>query len=124
MARANQASKARTEVVAGLRIGRTLTTFRGTAKTADAAVTTLASYTPAAGKLVVIEAVVAARQSDGSAGGGYKVVSTFRRAGAVTTQIGTPTVVATHEDTAGWNATLDASGADVRVRVTGAASTA
>ncbi len=92
----------------------------GTLQTTDGNVATAATYTPADGKAVTVRATVVARQSDGTKAAGYVRQATFRRAGGTTTQIGTTTTIGTdHEDTASWDATLDASGTAVRARVTG-----
>lgn len=53
----------------------------------------------------------------------YERKATFRATGGTATLIGSVTSVHTAEDAAGWDCTLDASGATARVRVTGAAAT-
>lgn len=96
--------------------------FSGAVQTTNATTTNAALYTPADGTAVTVLAHVVARRSTGAEGAGYLLCATFRRSGGTTTQIGSTTVLATHENVASWNATLDASGPDIRVRVTGAAS--
>ena len=92
-------------------------------QTTDATQTTAGTYTPADGKVVTVHARVSGRKNDGTEAAGYVLAATYRRAGGTTTQVGTTTALATHEDSSGWDATLDASGTGVRVRVTGAGST-
>lgn len=92
-------------------------------QTTNGTQTTAGTYTPADGKAVEVVVRVSGRKSDGTQAGGYLLSAAFRRAGGTTTQVGTTTALATHEDDAGWDATLDASGTDVRVRVTGAGAT-
>ena len=76
-----------------------------------------------AAAIVTVHARVSGRKNDGTEAAGYVLAATYRRAGGTTTQVGTTTALATHEDSSGWDATLDASGTGVRVRVTGAGST-
>lgn len=71
----------------------------------------------------MVRAYVTARRTGGSSGtaedgAGYVLSATFQGAA----QIGTTTVVATHENQAGWDATLDYSANTFRIRVTGAAN--
>lgn len=94
----------------------------GSASTTDATVTTAATYTPADGTVVTVVAVVSARLSTGASAAGYVRTATFRRAGATTSIVGAVGTPHTAEDVAGWDCTIDASGTDVRVRVTGAAA--
>lgn len=95
--------------------------------TTNATVTTLLSYTLTASRTYVIEARVVARRTGGSAGtaedgAGYVVRGTYKTSAGSATLIGSVTAVYTAESQAAWNATLDTSGAAVRVRVTGAAN--
>lgn len=93
--------------------------------TTDATATTLETITIAASKTYLIEARVLARRTGGAAGTADDGATYIRRA-MVTTKGGTVTINAvqdglTQEDQAGWDCTIDVSGAAVRVRVTGAA---
>jgi len=94
----------------------------GQVQTTDATVTTLALYTPPDGGVATVRVVVSARRSTGAEAAGYERVATVRRAGGTTTLVGAVTSVHSAEDVAGWDATIDVSGADVRVRVTGVAA--
>ena len=96
------------------------------AATTDATVTTLGSITIAASNTYLIEARVVARRTGGASGTADDGAVYIRRA-MVTTKGGTVTINAvqdglTQEDQAGWDCTLDVSGATIRIRVTGAAS--
>lgn len=102
---------------------------QGRATTTDATVTTLMSITLNASNTTLIEARVVGRRTGGAAGtaedgigvivrGAYKMV-----AGAATALTnGTPVTDFETDDQAAWTATLDTTGATVRVRVTGAAN--
>lgn len=96
---------------------------KGAVQTADATVTTVATYTPTDGTVVSVRATLVGRKTDGTQGASYLVVGTFRRAGGTTSLIGSATELAAHEDDVAWAATLDASGTDVRLRATGKAAT-
>lgn len=113
----------RVALVGGLKIGNSLESFKANGQTTDATQKTLGTYTPADATAINVKVQVVGRKSDGSQAAGYLLEATFRRSGSTTTQVGSTTAVATHEDDASWDATLDASGTDVRVRVTGKAST-
>lgn len=94
--------------------------------TTDATVTTLASFTIANNSTQLIEARITAFRTAG--GGANADSANYVRTGKGKNNAGTVTLQGlqtsyTQEDVAGWNATLDASGTDVRVRVTGAAAT-
>jgi len=96
-----------------------------TVQTTDATVTTCGSYTLPDETVALIEARVVGRLSTGTAAG-YIRVGTFQQETAGTTvQVGLLNVTNLYgaEDTATWDATLDISGAAVRVRVTGVAAT-
>ena len=95
--------------------------FQARAATTDATVTTLATVTLPASTTVLVEARVIARRTGGTGGtaedgAGYILSATFQNAA----QIGATTVVATHENQAGWDATLDYNANTARVRITGA----
>lgn len=91
--------------------------------TFDATVTTLATTTPTNTKAVAIHAIVVAKDKATGNSAGYGLAATAKRHGGVTTLTGAVTVLWAHEDVAGWDATIDVSTPDVRVRVTGAAGT-
>lgn len=92
-----------------------------TVQTTDATTTTLKSYTTTTGKGHALDLIVSATQSDRSAQVVFKILA------SVTNAAGTCTVrdvVITPTDPAStWVATVDVSGTDIRVRVTGAGGT-
>lgn len=90
--------------------------------TTNATVTTVDSFNPTNDRVVFVIAKVFARRSTGAQGAGYTLCATFRDSAGVVTQIGATTAIATHEDDATWNATLDTDGTLIRVRVTGVAA--
>jgi hypothetical protein len=97
----------------------------GSVTTSNATTATAATIAIASGNTYLIEARIVARRTDGSSNDGASYV----RRGTYTTKSGTVTLMGSvqtigtdAEDQAGWDATLDISGTDVRVRVTGAAS--
>lgn len=97
----------------------------GFVATTDATVTTLLAYPVPANTVSLLVAHVSARRTaGGNAGAGYVRRGTYRNDAGVVTLIGAVQDDYTAEDTAGWDCTLDISGTDVRVRVTGAAATA
>lgn len=91
-----------------------------TVQTTDATATTGLSYATTSGDSYFAEVTVIARASSTSAG--YRLYGTYRNVGGTLTEIGETTVV-THEDVAGWNVTMSASGTNIVVTVTGAAGT-
>lgn len=96
-----------------------------TVSTTTNAVTTLATIAAAATTTMLIEAKVVARRTGGSAGtaedgAGYELRATVKNVGGTATLIGSVAVLATFEDQAGWDATIDVSGGNARIRVTGA----
>jgi hypothetical protein len=100
--------------------------FQQRATTTDATQTTLQTITLAASMTYLIEARVIARRTGGAAGtaedaAAYIVTGVFKNVAGVATLVGTLNVVFA-EDQAAWDGTMDATGADVRVRVTGAAN--
>lgn len=94
--------------------------------TTDATVTTAATFTTRSNNgYLAIAKVVAIGTAD------YAEVSThwreacFKNNAGTLTLVGASRTVATdNESTAGWDCSIDASGTDIRVRVTGAAATA
>lgn len=97
-----------------------------TVNTTNATQTTAATFAIASGNTYLIEARITARRTGGSAGTAEDGASYVRR-GTYTTKSGTVTLMGSvqtigtdAEDQAAWDATLDISGSNVRVRVTGA----
>lgn len=102
-------------------------TFQNRVATTDATVTTLQSLTIASAYSYHIEATVTARRTGGSGGtandtASYKRIATVKDVSGTATLVGTVTSVHTAEDQAGWDCTIDVTGATARVRVTGAAN--
>ena len=93
-------------------------------QTTDATVTTCGTYTLADQKVAHVTAKVVALKSDASTGGTWVLEAAFRRNGASVSQIGTTTLLIATKDVAAatWSATIDASGTDIRIRVTGQAA--
>ncbi|HEU5316765.1 MAG TPA: hypothetical protein VFX49_11685 [Chloroflexota bacterium] len=96
-----------------------------TVATTDATVTTLYTETLTDPVTHMVIAQVVADQSAGASSAGYLLAATIKRTGGgVATLVGAVTALATHEDVAAWNATIDVDGANsYRIRVTGAAGT-
>lgn len=97
-----------------------------TVATTDATVTTLATYSPGTDTLRYIKARVKAKRTGGASGAagdvaGYEISATVQDI-AGTAEVIAQTALATHEDQAGWNCVFDATGATIRIRVTGAAA--
>lgn len=98
--------------------------------TTDATVTTLGAYGAlgAIPSAYVLEATVAGYRYGGASGSaddsaGYKLYAIFKNSsGGTLTQVGSTTKTVLGEDQAAWDATIDASGTNMRVRVTGAAN--
>jgi len=67
--------------------------------------------------------VVATETTDHDEVASYVIHGTFKNDGGTLTAIGVTSQVHEGEDTAGWDASYDVSGTDIRVRVTGAAGT-
>jgi hypothetical protein len=100
--------------------------IQASVNTTDATVTTLATIAVSASYTYLIEARIVARRTGGAAGTADDGASYVRR-GTYTTKTGTVTLMGAvevigtdREDQAGWDATLDISTTNVRVRVTGA----
>jgi len=94
--------------------------------TTNATQTTLATITIPANTTVFIRATVVARRTGGTAGtaedgAGYEMTAAVKNVSGTATLIGAVAALATHEDQAGWDATIDVTGATARIRVTGAA---
>jgi hypothetical protein len=92
--------------------------------TTDATQTTSATFPTKSNRAYLAIARVAATETtDFDEVAGYERIATFKNDGGTLTLVGSVTSVHTAESTAGWDVTLDASGTDIRVRVTGAADT-
>lgn len=100
-------------------------TSQGRATTTDATVTTLQTITIPASTTVNIVTRVVARRTGGAAGvaedgAAYERVATVKNVAGTATLIGAVATPYTMEDQAGWDCTIDVTGATARVRVTGA----
>lgn len=94
-----------------------------TVTTTDATVTTLATITIADDTVVKIEVDAVARRTDAAARAGYRrAVLVFREAAGSATIQGPVDSDFTRESTGAWNLTIDVTGNDARIRVTGVAS--
>lgn len=92
-----------------------------TVQTTDATTTTLKSYTTTTDKGHALDLIVSATQSDRSTQVVFKILASVTNAGGTCT---VRDVVITPTDPAStWTATVDVSGTDIRVRVTGAGGT-
>jgi hypothetical protein len=99
--------------------------YQNRVATTDATVTTLHTVAIPASTTLMIEALVTARRTGGSAGtaedgASYKRIATYKNAAGTATIIGAISTPHTAESQAGWDCTLTASGANVLLRVTGA----
>jgi hypothetical protein len=99
--------------------------FQNRVATTDATQTTLQTIAITASMTYRIKAYVTARRTGGSAGtaedaAGYEIEATYKTVGGVVTLVGAVAALYTAEDQAGWDATFDINGTNVRVRVTGA----
>lgn len=100
--------------------------FTGT--TSNAALTTIGSVTLPEDSVCIVEAIVAARRTGGSAGttgdsAGYIRKGVFKRVGTGNAAIvGAVTADHTGENQSGWDTVLAVSGTSVEARVTGAAN--
>jgi hypothetical protein len=93
--------------------------------TTDATVTTLHTFTIPASTTVMVDVRVTARRTGGTGGSaedgaGYVRIATFKNVAGTAGLIGTVSLPYTQESQAGWDCTLDTTGATARVRVTGA----
>lgn len=101
--------------------------YNATVSTTDATVTSLFVLTVPSGVSVTIKAKVTARRTGGSSGSagdsaGYERIATVADISGTATLIGSVSPPHTAESQAGWDCTIDVTGATARVRVTGAAS--
>ena len=95
-----------------------------TVTTTDGTVTTLATVLTTADRVYQVTAdVIATETVDHDEMASYRIIGTFRNDGGVLAQVGATTVVASAEDTAGWDCVFDTSSTSIRIRVTGASAT-
>jgi hypothetical protein len=94
------------------------------ANTTDATQTTAATFPTRTNKAYgVIAKITATETADFDEQAFYVRSALFKNDGGTLALVGSITSLVTIESTAGWDVTLDASGTDIRVRVTGAAAT-
>ena len=92
--------------------------------TTDATVTTAATFTTRDNHAYSVRARVTATETDDfDEQAYYERVALFKNDGGTLALVGSVQTPITVESTGGWDCTLDASGDDIRVRVTGASST-
>lgn len=101
-------------------------TLQSRVATTNATVTTLGTIASATGYSYLIKTRIVARRT-GGAGGAAGDYATYEITASANNEAGTLNIDATtttviFEDQAGWDAIIDASGTDIRIRVTGAAS--
>jgi hypothetical protein len=96
---------------------------KGTVQTTDATVTTVDSVTLAEGKAYLVEVSVAAKEGDTNRAGYVRRACVYRPAAGSATLQGSVQDALTVESEAAWDCTIDVSGNDARVRVTGEAAT-
>lgn len=93
-------------------------------QTLDATEATLLTVTLLEGNTYLIEVVVTATQSDESASAVYKLITGAKRTTAGSAALfGSVVSIITSEEEPSWDCTFDASGNDIRVRVTGEGGT-
>jgi hypothetical protein len=92
--------------------------------TTDATETTAATIATKSDRAYHVRGViVAVDTADFNEVASYEVRGTFKNDNGTLSLVGSVTADHTGESTGGWAATLDASGTDIRARVTGAAAT-
>jgi len=95
-----------------------------TVATTDATETTLTTIASTSNRIYHVTAtVVATETTDHDEAASYVLHGTFKNDGGTLTQVGNTTAAHTAENTAGWDADFDVNSTNIRVRVTGAAST-
>lgn len=92
--------------------------------TTDGTVTTILTWAPTDQYVEHVEAIIMARRDPAEANdsASYRLMATFVRDDGVTTQVGTTTVVASHESDAAFNASFLVSSPSISLQVTGAAA--
>jgi hypothetical protein len=98
---------------------------QGRVATTDATVTTIDTIATTSDTCIMVNAMVVARRTGGTAGtagdiAAYGRRAAFKNVAGVLTQIGTTLAVGTFESQAGWDCTVVVSGTDILVRATGA----
>jgi len=97
---------------------------QGAVQTTDATKTTVITCPMPDNSVILFDCFIVGLKSDGSQGAGYKIGTSYRRTGAGNaTIIGTPTKNVEHEDDVNWDASSEASGANILITVTGKAAT-
>lgn len=93
--------------------------------TTDATQTASATFPTKSNRVyMAIARVAGALTTDFSQGGAYQRTALFKNAAGTLSLIGSVSAPVTIESDAAWDVTLDASGTDIRVLVTGKAATA
>lgn len=93
--------------------------------TTDATVTTAAVFSTVNNRgYKIVAKVTGIATDDFDEVGSYMLAATFKNDAGTLTQVGsTRSLHTADESVGGWDATIDASGTDIRVRVTGASAT-
>lgn len=94
--------------------------------TTDGTQTTAATFDTSAWEdaAFMVQARICARETDDSDEiAGYLLAGAFKLDGGTLSLVGSVSQLFVAESTGGWDATLDANGDNIRVRVTGAAAT-
>lgn len=92
--------------------------------TTDATVSTLAQFATGSNRVYAVIAKIVANTTDYTTGQAFYVrTALFKNIAGTLTLVGSVSATTTIETDAAWDCTLDASGTNIRVRVTGAAAT-
>lgn len=94
----------------------------GTLQTTDATTTTIVSFAPTNG-VVIVDAIVGCNNATNTSGGAFRVLAAFLVASGTPTIIGTSTVTVIARSDAAYTADVNASAGNIRVQVTGKAAT-
>lgn len=93
-----------------------------TVQTTDATVTTIATIPTGSDKSYVVRALAVGKRVTGTnETGAYEAIATFENDAGTLAQVSTDTQPHVKEDTAGWDLTINPSGTNILVQVTGAA---
>jgi hypothetical protein len=99
-------------------------TLTDTTSTDNDAITTIESFSTLADHSYHVEAIVVGTETDDhDETASYHMIGTFKRDGAVLSQLGTTNYVHEEEDTGTWDCVFDTSGTAIRIRVTGGPAT-
>jgi len=101
----------------------TIFTFEGYTETINASTDTAGLYYPPDHSVVIVNARVVARKSDGTQGAGWNICAVFRRDLDVVTQISTTSTISHIADDMAWSVGFDVDARAIRLRVTGLAAT-